>query len=218
MPGDLPVVGHAGAVPHQHRMPAAMAVEHFLARQGDLHRPIQQHRRFGDDDLVVERVALAAKPAAVGRRDDANVRGGQLEHLRQRAMQVVRRLGARVDDQLAVRILHADRRVLLERQVGVALEEKQVVEDVIRAGDRRVHVAKLQRDDFVDVALVAVLVDPRRRMGQRLLGRRDRAQRLVLDLDQRRRAAAAVTSSRAITAATGSPTKRTTSGQSACSS
>ena len=37
--GELAVLGHAGAEFHQHRMAAAVQVEHFLARQADFHRP-----------------------------------------------------------------------------------------------------------------------------------------------------------------------------------
>ena len=86
-------------------MAAAVAVEHLLARQADLHRPVEQHRRLGDDDLVVERIALAAEAAAVRRRDHADVRRRHLERLRERAVHVVRRLRARPEHQLAVGIL-----------------------------------------------------------------------------------------------------------------
>ena len=43
---------------------------------------IQQERSFGDDDFVLEGIALASKPAAVGRGDHANVRGRHFQHFR----------------------------------------------------------------------------------------------------------------------------------------
>src|SRR3712207_6935297 len=49
---------------------AAVAVEDLLARQGDLDGPARHHRELGDGQFVVERVALAAEAAAVGRRDE----------------------------------------------------------------------------------------------------------------------------------------------------
>ncbi len=186
--GDLAVVGDAGAEAHQHRMPAAMAVEDLLTRETDLYRTVEQQGSLGDDDLVVERIALAAEAAAVGCRDHSNVRGWHRQRLGQRAVQVVRRLRARVDDQLAVRILQGDGRVLLDRQMRVPLEEEHVVEHMVGAGDRLVHVAKLQRDGAVDVTEVAVVVDARLRMLEAVGRRREGPQRLVLDVDELDRA------------------------------
>ena len=99
-------------------------------------------------------------------------------------MQVVRRLGARDDDQLAVAVLVGDRRVLLEREMRVALVEEDVLEDVVRGGERLVDVAELHRDPLVDVAFVAVVVDARLEGRQRLGGIGDRLQRLVDDVEQ----------------------------------
>ena len=77
--------------------------------------------------------------------------------------------------------------MLFEREVRVPFEEEHVVEHVLRAGDGRVHVAELQRDELVDVALVAVVVNARLGMGEAVFRRRDRAQQLVLDVDERDR-------------------------------
>ena len=133
MPVIVPSHLHAGLEPHQHRMAAAMAVEDLLAREADLHRAIEHQRGLGDDHLVVERIALAAEAAAVGRRDDADVRRRHRQRLRERAVHVVRRLRARPEHQLAVGILRRDRGVLLDRQVGVALIEERCP----RTRDRR---------------------------------------------------------------------------------
>ena len=51
--------------------------------------------------------------------------------------------------------------MLFDRQVRVAFEEEHVVEHMIGAGDRLVDVAELERDDLVDVAVVAVVVNAR---------------------------------------------------------
>src|SRR5207245_5003347 len=67
--GDVSVRRDARADPHQHRMAAAMSVEDLLASERALDRPSGQHRELADDDLVRERVGLAAKAAALRRAD-----------------------------------------------------------------------------------------------------------------------------------------------------
>jgi hypothetical protein len=104
-----------------------------------------------------------------------------------RAVQVVRRLRARRDRQPAIGAEVRQRRVLLERQVRVALVEEAVLDHQVGARERRRHVAEVERDHLVDVAGVAVILDPRLGVDERLLGRADRRQRLVVDLDQPRR-------------------------------
>ena len=161
-----------------------MAVEHLFAREADLHRTIEQQRRLADDDFVVERVALAAEAAAVGRRDDPDVRGRHGERLGERAVDVVRRLRRGPEHELAVGILRRDRRVLLDRQVRVALVEERVLEDAVGVGERLLDVAEPQRHDLVDVADVAVLVDARLGVGEAVLRIAEGPQRLVVDVDQ----------------------------------
>src|SRR5262249_22489301 len=90
-PGDRAVALDAGLEMHQDRMAAAMAIEHFFAGQTDLHGAVEQQGRPRDDDFMVERVALAAEAAAVRRRNDADMRRGHGERLRQRPMYIVRR-------------------------------------------------------------------------------------------------------------------------------
>ena len=111
--GELAVLRDAGAHLHQHRVPAAVLVEHLFARQADFHRAAQHQRRLGDHHLVVGRIALAAEAAAVGRGDDADLRRGHLQHARQLPVQVVRVLRARADQQLAVALHRGERRLLL---------------------------------------------------------------------------------------------------------
>src|SRR5882724_8015580 len=74
---------------HQHWMPAAVTIENFLARQRYLHRASCNHRKLADHHFVIERIALAAKTAAVWSGDDANVTGGQLQNFCQGTMNVV---------------------------------------------------------------------------------------------------------------------------------
>ena len=194
-----------------------MAVEHFFAVQTDLHRPVEQQRRLGDDDLVVEGIALATEAAAVRRGNDADVRRRHRQGLGEGAVQVVRGLRARIHDQLAVRIPQCHRGVLFDRQVRVAFEEEHVVEHMVGAVDRLIDVAELERHGLMHVAVIAVFVNAGLVVGQAIRRRREGAQRFVVDVDQIDRRSA-VASSRAMTAATGSPTKRTLSRHNACSS
>ena len=215
---DRAVLLDAGPHLHQHRVAAAVAVEDLLAREADLDGPAGDARELGDDDLVVEGVGLAAEAAAVGRRDDADLRGRHLEHLRERAVHVVRRLRRGPERQLSVGAEVGDRRVLLERQVRVALVEEEVLVDAVGAREPLLRVAELHRHELVDVACVAVVVDRRGRpaRGRRRSSRSEAAARSRRAI--RSSASKAASSSTAATAATGSPTKRTRSVHSACSS
>ena len=180
---DRPVFRHAGPDLHEDRVAAAVAVEDLLARQRDLHGPAGQKRQLRDDDLVVERVALAAEPSPVRAGDHADVRRRHLKDLRQGPVHIVRRLRARPDRDLAVGIDHADGGVLLHREVRAAFVIEGVLEDPVRLAESTLDVAELERDFLVDVPLVAVVVDAGRRLPNRLLDRQDRVERLVLDLD-----------------------------------
>ena len=182
--GDRAVPLDAGLEAHQHRMPAAVAVEHLLAGQADLDRAIEEERGLADDDFVVERVALAAEAAAVRRRDDADVRRGHGERLGQRAMDVMRRLRARPQDELPVGVLRRDRGVLLDRQMRVAFVEEGVLEHVIGRRQRGLHIAEAERDELVDVPGVAVVVDAGRVVPKAIVRTAERPQRLVVDGDQ----------------------------------
>jgi hypothetical protein len=132
---------------------------------------------------VVERVAFAAEAPAIRCGNDPDVRGGHVERLRQRAVHVVRRLRGRPEHQLAVGILSRQGRVLFNREVRITLIKKSVFEHVIGVGKGLVDVAESERDNLVDVATVAVLVDG---VGgdQPFFGARNGLQWCVLDVDQ----------------------------------
>jgi len=113
-----------------------------------------------------------------------------------------------VDDQrreLAFAVHRGDRGVLLDRQVRVALVEKHILEHVVGLGERLVHVAELEGLEAVNVPPLAVALDARLGRCERLLG-----SEMVLSgrylTSMSSSASNAVCSSRAITAATGSPT------------
>ena len=90
---DRPVFLHAGFHLHQHGMTSAMAIKHFFARERTFHGSARDHRKFANNHFMIKRVALAAKAAAIWRRDNANMAGRNFQHFGQRAMHVVRRLG-----------------------------------------------------------------------------------------------------------------------------
>ena len=75
-------------------MTAAVHIEHFLAREADLHRPAEHERRFGYDELVAARIAFAAERTAVRRGNDAHLMLGHLKDASELSLQVVRVLRA----------------------------------------------------------------------------------------------------------------------------
>ncbi len=186
--GDRAVLREAGLDPHQHRMPAAVDVEDLLARQRELDRPPGELGELARRDLVGERVELAAEAAAHRRRHHADVRLRHVEDLGEQPVDVVGRLGRGPERELAVGAPLGQRRVLLHRQVRVALEVEDVLADEVGRRERRLHVAELERHRLVHVRPVAVLVDAHLRVLQRILDGHEGAQRLVLHLDQLGRA------------------------------
>ena len=110
-----------------------------------------------------------------------------------------------------------DRGVLLERQVRIALVEVEILVDAVGPREALFGVAELHRDELVDVAGVAVVMD-RRRVGERPSSIVPTVGSASYWTSIRSRASNAASSSTAATAATGSPTKRTRSVHSACSS
>ena len=99
-------------------------------------------------------------------------------------MQVVRRLRRRPDRQLAVLVEVREGRVLLHRQVRVALEEDGVLAHVLGALEAVLHVAELEVLEAVDVAAHAVVVQPRLSVVRGLVHAADRPQLAVLDVDE----------------------------------
>jgi len=80
---------------------------------------------------MIKGVAFAAEAAAVGRGDYANMRSGHFQNFGERAMEVMRRLRAGPDRQLAIGILDGDGSVLLDGEMGAPLEEKSVLENFV---------------------------------------------------------------------------------------
>ncbi len=193
LPGDGAVVLETRLEPHLHRMAPAVTVEDLFPAQGDLHRAAELERHLGDHDLVVEGIALAAEAAAVRTGDHADSGGRDVEHLGQRAMDVVRRLGRGVDRHPVDVLGNRDGRVLLHGDVGVALVEGVVLEHQIRFGEGAFDVAELERRQLVHVAAgPAVVVNAGLGRGERLRDRGDGLQRLVVDLHRQGRFAGGV--------------------------
>ena len=82
-------------------------------------------------------------------------------------MDVMRRLGGGPERQLAVGTEVRERGVLLEREVRVALVEKEIVVHPVRPGESGVEISKLHRDELVKVVAVAVFVDRAARVSRR---------------------------------------------------
>ena len=99
-------------------------------------------------------------------------------------MDVMGRLGRGPQRQLAVRRPHGDGGMLLHRQVCTALEEEQVLPDQVGLADPRSGVAEFEVDQLVEIAAVAVIVDPRLGMRDRCLRGVERLERLVHDLNE----------------------------------
>ena len=149
---DRAVFFHASLESHHHGMAAAMAVENFFARQTNFHGTVEHQRGFGNYDLVIEGIALAAESAAIGCGDHANMSRRHLQHLRKRAMQVMRRLCARPNRQLSIGIFDRHRSVLLDRKMRISLIEKSIFENFVRLREPFFDVAKIQRHELVDVS------------------------------------------------------------------
>ncbi len=161
-----------------------MRVEDLFTRERALHGPAGDHRQLADDDLVREGVGLAAETSAVCSADDADAVHRQLEHLGQRAVDVVHDLRRRPQRDLAADVSR-DCAVLLHRQVRVSLEEENVLADVVGARETTVDVAELEGHELVDVVRAAVVLDalvPGR--PERVLDRHHRLEDVVLDPDR----------------------------------
>ncbi len=181
---DCPIGLDARRELHEDRMASAVTVKNFFARETDLDRAIEQPRGLRHDHLVVEGVAFAAEAAAVRGCDHADMRGRHVERFGQRAVNIVRRLSARPERQLAVGILDRDRRVLLDGQVRAALIKERVLEDAIGGRQPLVCVAKPKRDNLVNVAARGVIVDAGLVSGEALLGTVKGPERLILHINE----------------------------------
>src|ERR1043166_9898465 len=104
---------------------------------------------------MVERIALAAKAAAVWRRNHTNVTCRQSKDFRKRTMNVVRRLSRTPERDLSVRIEVRDRGVLLQRQGRVAFVEESVLTNEIRLNKTLLNNAEPQRNFLFNFFAVA---------------------------------------------------------------
>src|SRR5437016_394157 len=68
---------------HQNGMTAAMTIKDLLTRQTNFHGTACDHRQFAHNNLVVERIALASKSAAIRSCNHADMTCGHLEDFRQ---------------------------------------------------------------------------------------------------------------------------------------
>ncbi len=169
--------------PHQHRVAPAVGVEDLLAGEGDGYRPAGQHAQLRDDELVRERVDLAAEAAAQGGGVDVDLPLGEVEGFGEGPVDAVRTLGRGPEVELAPTLLPVgEGRVLLEGDVGVALVEVDVLADVGGLLERRVDVAEVQGGDAVGVPELA-LVDELPGGLERALDGRDGLERLVGHVD-----------------------------------
>src|SRR5438876_3972974 len=91
---DRAVLLDAGLEFHQDGMAATMAVKNLFTRQANLDRSIEHERSFGYDDFVIEGISLPTETAAVGRGNHPNMSGRHFQHLRKRAMEIMRSLRA----------------------------------------------------------------------------------------------------------------------------
>src|SRR5260370_39572977 len=123
-------------------MATTVKIENFLACKADLDRPIEDECGLGDNNFVIEGIAFAAKAAAVGSGDHANVGGRHLQHFGERAMEIMRGLRAGPNRQLSIGILDRDGSVLLDGEMRGSLKEKSVREKFICFGKAFFHVAK----------------------------------------------------------------------------
>ena len=74
--------------------------------------------------------------------------------------------------------------MLLHGEVGVALEEEQILAQVVRFGEPFFNVPEFQVDELVEIAQVSVVVDAGLGSGQRVFRGGNRGKHLVLDRDQ----------------------------------
>src|SRR5688500_9018261 len=139
-------------------MPSAVAVEDFFASQGDFDRAAGEHRQLRHRQLMVERVAFAAEATAIGRSDNSNVARRQFQRLGERAMDVMRSLSGTPESQFPVGIKVCDGGMLLHRQMRVSLKEKDILAYEICFGEALIQIAEFQRDLFMYVVSVAIVV------------------------------------------------------------
>ena len=145
----------------------------LFARQGALHRPLQQPR--GERGLaLVAHVFLAAKRTAVGDQFDGDLIGRHVEDRSDLIAVVPHALAAGIHVQATVGGWNRQRAFRLEERVLNALRVEHLVHDVMADSERGIHVAALIRAGRQDVVLRTEhgdfrVGDRRHRIGDRSL-------------------------------------------------
>jgi len=192
-----PPVGHdTGAHGDAHRVARGAGEELLLARILHLDRPPGCDGQVRAD-VLDQHFLFVAKAAADARLDDPDTFDGQAEHRREDAPRMERHLRARPDDQPVILVPVGDADHRLDGRLLHLRDLVLALEDVVRRGQRGIHVAQLDADGRGQVArgvavckwhILRLVVDNRRAGRHRLARVQDRGQFLVLDLDQAERA------------------------------
>ena len=74
---------------HQYRMPSAMAVKDFFTGQTDFYGTARDHRKFADNNLVIERIALSSETSTVWSGNHADMARGHFQDFGQVPMQIM---------------------------------------------------------------------------------------------------------------------------------
>ena len=99
-------------------------------------------------------------------------------------MHVVRHLGRGPQRELAFAVERGERRVLLDRQMGVAFVEEQVLEDMVRSRERFFDIAKFESLQAMDIAALAIRMDPRLGLSERFFRIANGVKNPVSNLDE----------------------------------
>ena len=152
----------------------------LVACEDATRRPAELHREERGDDRVLSDAALRAEAAAHVIAENADLRERQLDREVQALTHRERVLG-RLPDGENVAVPRRHRAVRLERIVDLRRCAVRRVDDGVGLADRPPHVASLVRARFGDVA---VALEPRRDVADRLLEVDDMRKQLVVDLDE----------------------------------
>src|SRR6185436_2105279 len=133
---------------------------------------------------MIVQIALATETTAVRTRNHANVSSWHRKRASQRAMHVMRDLGARPERQLAIAVEQRDGCMLFDGQMGIALEEKNILEHVICSREGRIDVAKLDRLTAMYISLFAVPMNAHLWIAQCLFRGGQRRERLIRHIDE----------------------------------
>ena len=182
--GDGPVVLHGDA--RLDAMVAGMDVGgEALQPVGDeLDRPFQQLGEGGGRHLVGIDVDLDAERSADILGDDAHLMLGEIQMLGEDVLHHVGRLRPLIDGQpLLAGIEVGEDRARLERHAGVAAEDENLLDDLVRFLESPVHLADIE--DTLESEVVAELgMDDRRFRVERRLRIGDDRELLIVDDEQ----------------------------------